>query len=239
MHRHAREWRPSVEGLGQSTLSLAQFATQGAATTAGILASLSILPAVAGPIGAAVAGLVAIGSAIAGIFSGCGQTCIIASQDANKVGDFMAQNMETYLKAPVHYKSLQAAALNNFDFAWKALVQACGNPQLSTAGQNCIADRQQGACKWTASPGGWQQQNGQWIYVPWGPAGSGTACWNYFVGMRDPIANDPTVVPDPVPSSAGGTTSAGVTPSGTAFNFQELMPLALIAGAVILAMVIL
>lgn len=231
---------PSLDGLGQSALDLGTFAARSAAQTVSILATLSILPAAAGPVGAAIAGLIAVGSAIAGIFSGCGQTCIIASQDANKVGDFLTQNLQHYLSAPIHYKSLQAAALNNFDFAWKALVQACSDPSLGSAGQRCISDRQQGACKWTSSPGGWQQVNGKWTYIYPGPAGSGSACWNYFVGMRDPIANDPTVVPDPPTTGTGGpTATSGGGGANAGVNLQQLLPLLLIVGGVLVVMVVL
>jgi hypothetical protein len=54
-------------------------------------------------------------------------------------------NRDTYLSAPVHYQSLQAAALANFNNTWTALVNACSNPSLG-AGQSCISDPETG---WT------------------------------------------------------------------------------------------
>jgi hypothetical protein len=193
-----------------------QIATAGAATTVSLLVGLSVI---GGPVGAVIGGLIAIGSTVASLFGGCGQTCVQATNIANQVGGVMNQNVTQYLAAPIHYQSLQAAALNNFDTAWAALVQACSNPQLAAAGQRCISDRQRGSCKWKTSPGGWQQQSGKWVYVAPGPSGSGTTCWDWFVGNRDPIANDPTVVADPPAASAAAassTTGGALFASGTA-----------------------
>ena len=177
--------------------------------TAQALGTAASIPSPASPFLAIAAGLTAL---LGNIFSGCGQTCIASSNEANEVGNQMTNNLNLYLAQPQpHYQSAQTAALANFDQMWAALVQFCSNPQLGSAGQKCISDRQQGACTWKSSPGGWQQQNGQWTYVSPGPAGSGSTCWNYFVGMRDPIANDPTVVPDPTPVSAVSGVASSVS----------------------------
>ena len=134
--------------------------------------------------------------------------------------------------------SLQAAALNNFDTVWNALKTACSDPSLGAAGQRCISDRQQGSCAYKVSPGGWQ--NGVYVYN--GPNGSGSSCWNWFVGYRDPIANDPTVVPDPTPTSpsASSNVAAGGNPIsavlGSGFNFSSLiLPAAVIGGGLLVA----
>jgi len=223
------------KGLGAPILGAAataeQIASSGAGLTTAMLVAFSVIP---GPIGAAVGALIGLASTIASMFGGCGQTCIQASNIANQVEPALQQNLKEYLAAPVHYASLQKAALNNFDTAWSALTQACGNPQLQTAGQNCIADRQQGACHYKTSQGGWN--NGTYTYP--GTSGSGSTCWNWFVGYRDPIANDPTVVPDPVRSSAS---SSGVTSAtGTSVsNVAGISPALLIGGALlVLAMLL-
>ncbi len=196
-------------GLSPQNQSIAQAASAGASTTAAILVAMGTI---GGPVGAVIAGIAGLGIAIANAFAGCGQTCVEATNIANQVAAILDQNLQTYLSAPVHYASLQAAAVNNFNTAWSSLVSACSNPQLAAAGQHCISDRQSGACTWKASPGGWNQAaDGTWSYTPWGAAGSGTACWNWFVGYLDPIQNDPTVVPDPV--SSGSTVSAGLLSS--------------------------
>lgn len=217
--------RPRGLGIlqgGQATA--AQIASTGAVLTGTLVAAFAAIP-IAGPIAA---GIAALGMAIANAFSGCGQTCVAATSIANQVEPILDQNLQQYLSAPVHYASLQAAALNNFTTAWNALQQACSNPSLAAAGQRCITDRQAGACTWKASPGGWQQVSTgnaasggvpTWQYQPWGAAGSGSACWNWFVGYHDPIAQDPTVVPDPSPIS-----SAASSVSSAFSNLESSLP---------------
>ena len=118
----------------------------------------------------------------------------------------MQQNLDAYRAIPVpRPKSAQQLALQNFDTIWAQLVKMCGDPQWGDAGKRCISDRQQGACKW--------QNNG--------------TCWNWFVGYRDPIANDTDVVDDSVSATAAGALSS-LSTSGS------LLPLALIAGLVLL-----
>jgi|SRR5579863_6815394 len=230
-----------LNGLGAlapQNATIANSAASALSVTGTLVAGLTAIPII-GPIAGALA---AIGTLLANIFSGCGNTCVEASNIANQVGDALAQNLTTYLSSPVHYASLQAAALNNFDAAWASLVQACSSPSLGSAGQACISDRQRGACKWKASPGGWvQASDGSWSYTPWGAAGSGTACWNYFIGMRDPIANDPTVVPDPTPAAAASSgllSAVGLSPSTTIAGIP-VSDLLLPAGLLVLALVLL
>ena len=213
---------PRRRGLGQATGAQQTAATAGqigslattgttatlAATATGTGATiLGLAPAVAIPIiGAALAGITfAVTKLIAN--SGCGPSCIRSTAYANQAADLMNKNLAAYLALPApRAQTAQAAALQNFDALWAQLVNLCQNdPELAgtTAGRNCIADRQQGACKWRASPGGWQQNsNGTWTYKGWGPAGSGSDCWNWFIGLRDPIAQDPAVGPDPLPLPA-------------------------------------
>jgi hypothetical protein len=228
----------TARGMGQTmTGNISSLVAAGASTTTGILGALSAVAtggSLAGPIGLAIAGVAAIALVLVKIFSGCGQTCVEATTIANQVGDALTTNLNQYLSAPIHYASMQAAALNNFDTAWAALVQACGNAQLAAAGQNCISQRQEGACSYKAQAGGWvQDASGNWSYTPWGAEGSGTSCWNYFVGMRDPIANDPTVVPDPVAGAASSSDSSSTT-TGSVTSFP--WPLLIVAGLVAWAM---
>ena len=204
--------------LSQQGQTIASAAAAGASTTASILVALGT---VGGPVGAVIAGIAALGIALANVFGGCGNTCVEATNIANQVGPILGNNLETYLSAPIHYASMQAAALNNFDTAWAALEQGCSNPALGSAGKACISDRQAGGCTWkVAEPFGWTQgADGSWSYVPAGAADpNGTICWNWFSGMRDPIANDPTVVPDPSPVSATATnllSDVGVSSTAT------------------------
>ena len=235
-----------IHGMGQTSSSstmggtVASLVTAGASVTTGILGTLSAIAAgtsIAGPIGLAITGVIAIGILLMKVFSGCGQTCVEATAIANQVEPILLQNLQAYMAAPVHYASLQAAALNNFNTAWSALEQGCGSGALATtgAGENCISNRQQGSCAYKTSPGGWQQDgSGDWSYVYPGANGSGTACWNWFIGYHDPIANDPTVVPDPTSSSdmASDVSSTGVTVGSTTFPWPILIAAALAAWAV-------
>src|SRR5271155_605073 len=238
---------PMRPGLGQVTSSpqsIASIASTGASVTTSLLVALGTAPTIIGPI---IAGVVAVANLLVSVFKGCGSTCTEASNIANQVEPVLQQNLSNYMSAPVHYASLQAAALNNFTTAWSALTQACGNPQLLSAGQNCISERQQGSCSYKTTPGGWQQTNGTWTYVYPGANGSGSTCWNWFVGYHDPIANDPTVVADPSAASSEvsgatsvitqGLTDIGISPSTTLFGIP-LSSLALPA-AVLVAVLLL
>lgn len=233
----------SLGVLDQESQQIAGMAAIGASTTASILIPLMHLGAMAGPIGAAVAGVIAIGVALANLFSGCGQSCVLATKIANDAEPILQNNLNTYLSAPAHYRSLQLAALNNFDFTWQALTKACSNPQLQAAGQRCISDRARGACVWQSSPFGWI--NGQ--FVGSGPAGSGTSCWNWFSGYRDPIANDPHVVPDPPDTTTTlnpltgqiTTTQTGIPGALASLGLPSIPTPLLVGGAALLGLVLL
>lgn len=207
-------------GMGAlSSQQIGSIAATGASTTVAILGTLGI---VGGPVGAAIGGLIAVGSLIANMFHGCGQTCVVASQDADKAEQYLQQNLSAYQSSPVHYASLQAAALNNVDTMFAALRQACSDPNLGSAGQRCISER--------LVRGG---------TAPWCPKAGHTGC-DWFILYRDPIANDPHVVPDPSPVStaASGVESAvSSIASGTIFGLpisSLLLPAALVLGGVLL-----
>ena len=200
--RPARLLPRGMGALTGQTASIAQAAAAGASTT---VATLVALGTIGGPVGIAISGLIAVGSALANAFSGCGQTCVAATNIANQVEQILQQNLNSYMSAPVHYASAQSAAMNNFMTAWNAIQQACSNPQLGAAGQRCISDRAQGSCAYKVSDGGWMQDANGWTFQPYGANNSGSTCWNWFVGYYDPIANDPTVVPDPSPLTSAGS----------------------------------
>src|SRR5277367_5963661 len=86
--------RSRSRGMGQTTQQISAIAATGASTTVGILVGLGTI---GGPVGAAVAGLIAVGSLIANMFHGCGQTCVVATQDANKIGALLDQNQAAYM----------------------------------------------------------------------------------------------------------------------------------------------
>jgi len=185
----------------------------------------------------AISALVGVGIAIANLFKGCGQSCIQATSIVTQAQSILAQMLATYVSTPVRYASVQAAALATFDSTWSAVLTACGNPQLGAAGQHCITDREEGACTWKASPGGW---NSDGSYTSWGPAGSGTSCWNWFSGIRDMIASDPFVQPDPpgaTVSQSGSSTATGAT--GSVSTTTDWTPILIGAAAVLGLMAVL
>lgn len=149
----------AVVPLVGSGLSITAGAVSGSVATA-----LGISTAVAVPVlGAAVAGIM---FAVTQFTQGC-QSCIVTSNQANKIEDLMKQNLAAWQGSNKTCDE-QKVCLSNFDQLWNALVQFCQNPQFGGAGENCINDRKQGACHYGTYPN----------------------CWNWFVGYRDPIAND-------------------------------------------------
>lgn len=249
VHRHAREWRPN---LGQTQTQLAQqaagYAGTAATTVTSLLATIGTVSAATVPlVGAVVAAGTVLANLMIKLFSGCGQSCTLTSDEANEVQSALAQNLAAYLAIPngQRTQAIQAAALANFNNTWAQLVQYCGSASFGQAGQNCIDQREQGACAYKTSPGGWQQDSsGNWSYVYPGANGSGSTCWNYFVGFHDPIANDPTVVPN----AAGTSTSAAVSATNSSFeattgmsstSTPNLAPLLVIGAIVIGALVLL
>jgi hypothetical protein len=118
---------------------------------------------------------------------------IATTQIVNQAEVFLKQNLAAWQSLPADQKNpaTQVAALQNFDDIWGQVVQACTGPgsTYGSAGQNCVADRQEGACHYK-------------------PEGN---CWNWFIGYRDPILNDPDAA-----SNAAATASplSSVLPAG-------------------------
>jgi hypothetical protein len=238
-------------GLGQATPTLGQQATvgtvlgsqvglttalsTGSATEGAIAGGLALAGAfvpVAGPFIEALAGLV---GPIASLFKGCGSTCTQATQYANQAVSVIEQAFAQYWAQPVRYASSQQAYLNAFDQIWGWMQQACGNPQLGAAGEACISERARGgASTWCCN------SNGQWNYGPKTVTTTITNVGNgkcvgcdMFVTLRDPVAQDTGVQPDPVPgavaTAAGGDVLSTIT-GGTGGSW--LIPLLLVgAGA--------
>lgn len=233
-------WGTRSRGVGQTTSGLIS-TTAGATgsllgSTLGLLTAAGTIQAV--PVAGQIAGAaLAITAVIASMFKGCGSTCTLSSDEANNVGNQMATNLAQYLAAPVS-AATQTEALANFDQLWAALVAYCGQASLGSAGKNCISERQEGACSYQTSPGGWQQSStGVWTFQYPGANHSGTTCWNYFVGMRDPIANDPRVAALSNATTTTGTTVAGINLGS--LNLQSfLLPGILIGGGLILASIL-
>lgn len=136
---------------------------------------------------------------------GCGQSCVLTADAANQIEEALKLNLAAYFKSG-RTKAEQAGALQVFDAYWQALTEYCGQPEFQTtkAGRNCIEDRRRGACVW--------KESGE--------------CWNWFVGYRDPIANDAAV----------DASSAAPGQSETATGGHDLTRYVIPAALVILAL---
>jgi hypothetical protein len=176
-----------------------------AATLAPTIAlTLGITVAAAIPIiGAAVA---LVGFAIEAIInSGCGAPCVVTTTWANQAEQVLQQNIAAYFAVPApRPTSIQQAALAQFQAVWNSLVQQCNSPSLGSPGQRCITDRQAGACTWKQTAA---------AVPPWGTPPVG-ACWNWWNGYHDPIANDPDTVVD-AGIITGAAAANAVPPTGS------------------------
>lgn len=141
---------------------------------------------VLGPAVQAASLLTHIGEEIADVFSGCGGSCVVASDYANRAENLLRANLDAYMGTSVRTVSIQAIALNNFDTIWRGLLNAC-NKVGGSAGARCVSDREAGSCAY-------HNENG---------------CWNWFIGYRDPIAKDPNVVPDGSPGAGDAASIFG------------------------------
>ena len=187
-------------GTAVSVIGASAGAGAGAAAAAGTAGATT---AAAGTLAVAVP---IIGAAIAGVMIGLTllfnrkgpRQKVATTQIVDAVEPKLKENVDAYLALPVHYESAQKAALANFDAGWAYVVSQCNIPEMGDPGVRCTSDRQSGACVWRDAQG---------------------ECWNWFKGYRDPIANDPNVVPDPPVDSVtgeivgenGGLTIGGVT----------------------------
>jgi hypothetical protein len=199
----------------------------GIATAIAAGASLTI-PIIGAALGAVMLGIQAI------LNSGCGQTCIETSDWANQAEALLKQNISEYFSIPApRPQSAQTAAVQNGNAIINYLTQQCSNSQLGTAGQNCIADRQAGACKWR------QTEDSPLLAYPGEPQPG--QCWNWVNGYIDPIAHDPNVVPDAtyaasLPSSSAPASTSAVSSSSPLSGNSSYLLLAAAAVMVIFGM---
>jgi len=169
------------------------------------LLTIAPLTGVAAPF-VALAGSITQLLAAVGIGSGCGQACIAATSYANQAEVLLRQNLSMYQAiATPRPQSVQQAALANFDKIWTGLQVSCAGVP-GGAGQRCIGDRQAGACHFKDSSGN---------------------CWNWFMGYRDPIANDTNTYNDsvtPLPVAAvNAAPAASTVPASTAVSPVPMM----------------
>lgn len=95
----------------------------------------------------------------------------------------LKENLDGYLNGPRTPES-QAQALANFDAGWNAVIENCSNPELGSAGERCISERQEGGT------------------APWCPKPGGKGC-DWFALYRYPIASDTPVQTQNVVEGSG------------------------------------
>lgn len=177
-----------ITGLSDGVQTAAQgasIAATGVGITAGVISSglitsatLSAWIPIVGPI---IAGVTLILSLLAARKkpSQKRQTTAIV----NEVEPHLKENLDGYFAGP-RTKSSQYLALQNFDAAWKWIVESCGSQddKYGEPGSWCIEDRL-GAGRTVSF--GWRTWTGNGKY-------------DWYAYYRDPIANDSQVKPDPL-----------------------------------------
>jgi hypothetical protein len=152
-------------GLGSTNSTLVSASGAAAGSTVSLIAQLLPASAIGGPIGIAIGGAIAAISGLLGVLgvgNGCGQSCVVASNNANSIESQMQANLAAFQAGSIS----QATAEANYQTLWNQFVAMC--TQVQGANSACITDRQQGACKWKDASGN---------------------CWNWYVGYYLPIAN--------------------------------------------------
>jgi hypothetical protein len=159
-------------------------------------------------IGVAVA---AITLALVAIFSRKGPKQKIATTQfveklGNASGTGMMQQNLQAYMAGPHTVSSQAQALENFDAMWAWLEDQCGDPAMGEPGKRCLSERQRGGK------------------------------WDMARDNRDPIANDPNVVPDPtIVSTAASSVEQALGSIGLGGGSGSMGTLLLAGAALLLA----
>ena len=202
-------------GLGDG-----EVATSIVSTAGGILAGTAPLWTTATwaipVIGAAVAGITL---ALVAYFNRKGPKQKVATtQEVNAMASQMEANKAAYMAGP-HTVSSQAQALANFDAMWAHVTSMCGDPEMGDPGRRCIFERQrQGTCT---------TQQASEAHESIGDCGK----YDMARDNRDPIANDPNVVPDPtVLDTAGASVESALSSIGLSGGGGTL----LLAGAALL-----
>lgn len=162
------------------------------AAAAALSAAAVVTPPPANVILLAAAGVAKILAAL-GVGEGCGETCIQATSIVNNAEPSFLANLQQYENGQV----TQAQAISTYNSLWQAMVVSC-SAISGSAGQDCISDRQEGACHWkaTGTPP-----------TPYSPEDG--ACWNWYLAYYVPLTYPPTNAPAPAPSTTAATSSTG------------------------------
>jgi hypothetical protein len=169
----------------------------------------------AAPLTGPAAPFVALGAELAsvlGIGKGCGAACIEASDIDNYAECVMHANIDTYMAIGPPRYQSQQTAALAVFDSAWSYIVQGCTQVGGTPGQNCISERQRGGK------------------------------YDYFAASRDPIANDPCVVPDPtVAATVTSATTAAVSSASSAISSllggssSMLLPLALLLGVAFVA----
>lgn len=166
----------------------------GSAIAGSIAGGLAVVAPFTGPAAPFLMAAAAMVAPIASLFKGCGQTCTQATDIANQAEVALRQLRDAYLALPVHWRSAQVQTLSYMDQIFEQMRAACSNPALGAAGQRCISER--------LVRGG---------SAPWCPTGTGC---DWISSLRDPVANDSAVQPDPGGSILDALTGGAGSASG-------------------------
>lgn len=157
----------SVISAGSAAASAAAPVLASSAVTAGLLTTAVAVPIV----GAVIAG---VSLALLAIFNNPrGAEKVAATHIVDAVEPQLKANRDAYVNAPVRTAAAQAAALQNFDYAWSQMTgpQYLGAASLKDVYRQSVDDRNRGGK------------------------------WDWFSYYRDPVANTPPN--DVAPQSAG------------------------------------
>jgi hypothetical protein len=215
---------PGLGQAGQPPGEISQISSQ----VGGSLLAIAPATGPAAPFVAAAGGVAELVGAVSRLFQGCGATCTEATTIVNQVEPYLVQNNQLYFTNPNRTTGDQAAALATFEQIWATVQKNCGNPQLGTAGQNCINERGPNATNCTFGKTT-ANEYPPYCAVPY-PVG---VCWNWFLAYYDPILND--VPPGGSGPASSAATAATATPAtGTTSDVGSYLPLLLGLGAIAL-----
>lgn len=155
-------------GDAQTHAMIAQGISAGLSTTAVIYTLAAADPE---PVTKAILAIAGVAVQIlAPMFSGCGATCVKATQIVDQIEPKLKEIRDAYLGSGARTAKMQASALQVVDALLSDVQAGCSDPALGEAGRKCISER--------LVHGG---------NAPWCPTGSGC---DWITLYRDPIAND-------------------------------------------------
>jgi hypothetical protein len=210
-----------VRGLGQSSTLPVSTMTEDSIATA--LTAAAKIPSPATPFLLAAAGIANL-LATLGVGAGCGSTCIQATAVVNQAEPALLANLQQYEAGEIS----QDQALATYASVWQGIEVSC-SAIPGQAGQDCISDRQAGACKWkaTGTPP-----------TPYSPADG--ACWNWDNAYRVPLTY-PAANPAPASTDVTGAVTSALTSAESSLGISSSSStwiLLALAAAVALAVIL-